>query len=127
TVLFLSCFFFSSRRRHTRSKRDWSSDVCSSDLAAIGCDGARHRLCAIHLELAFAGAQKGYRRRIVLLAVCHLCCRCLVVIQHGLGLIALASGGGNGYQVLLPVLAAALTGNNRRYGAQLLQQSFIAA
>src|SRR5438874_4869897 len=28
-------FFFSSRRRHTRSLRDWSSDVCSSDL----CDG----------------------------------------------------------------------------------------
>src|SRR5438105_6912234 len=26
-------FFFSSRRRHTRSTRDWSSDVCSSDLA----------------------------------------------------------------------------------------------
>src|SRR5699024_11578216 len=25
-------FFFSSSRRHTRSKRDWSSDVCSSDL-----------------------------------------------------------------------------------------------
>src|SRR5438105_10399070 len=25
-------FFFSSRRRHTRSTRDWSSDVCSSDL-----------------------------------------------------------------------------------------------
>src|SRR5204863_1252439 len=25
-------FFFSSRRRHTRSLRDWSSDVCSSDL-----------------------------------------------------------------------------------------------
>src|SRR5207249_8272045 len=30
-LLFI-CFFFSSRRRHTRSKRDWSSDVCSSDL-----------------------------------------------------------------------------------------------
>src|SRR5699024_11625553 len=27
-------FFFSSRRRHTRSKRDWSSDVCSSDLSS---------------------------------------------------------------------------------------------
>src|SRR5207247_3653976 len=27
-------FFFSSRRRHTRSTRDWSSDVCSSDLIA---------------------------------------------------------------------------------------------
>src|SRR5207245_8560752 len=26
-------FFFSSRRRHTRCYRDWSSDVCSSDLA----------------------------------------------------------------------------------------------
>src|SRR3712207_8587642 len=28
-------FFFSSRRRHTRYWRDWSSDVCSSDLRAI--------------------------------------------------------------------------------------------
>src|SRR5690348_18448758 len=28
-------FFFSSRRRHTRWTGDWSSDVCSSDLAAI--------------------------------------------------------------------------------------------
>src|SRR5690606_29374561 len=26
------CFFFSSRRRHTRFSRDWSSDMCSSDL-----------------------------------------------------------------------------------------------
>src|SRR5690606_41047922 len=29
---FLRFFFFSSRRRHTRFSRDWSSDVCSSDL-----------------------------------------------------------------------------------------------
>src|SRR5271155_3869470 len=29
-------FFFSSRRRHTRSLRDWSSDVCSSDLRGKG-------------------------------------------------------------------------------------------
>src|SRR5216684_5691188 len=29
---FLFFFFFSSRRRHTRCSRDWSSDVCSSDL-----------------------------------------------------------------------------------------------
>src|SRR5690554_8063188 len=28
-------FFFSSRRRHTRCGRDWSSDVCSSDLGNI--------------------------------------------------------------------------------------------
>src|SRR3712207_9578928 len=39
-------FFFSSRRRHTRYWRDWSSDVCSSDLGAVsasvlvGADGA---------------------------------------------------------------------------------------
>src|SRR3989440_10008671 len=32
----LCFFFFSSRRRHTRSDRDWSSDVCSSDLANVG-------------------------------------------------------------------------------------------
>src|SRR5699024_11754728 len=31
--IFMYVFFFSSRRRHTRSKRDWSSDVCSSDLS----------------------------------------------------------------------------------------------
>src|SRR5690606_40488552 len=30
--LFRRFFFFSSRRRHTRFSRDWSSDVCSSDL-----------------------------------------------------------------------------------------------
>src|SRR5690606_40173791 len=32
-VTFTFIFFFSSRRRHTRFSRDWSSDVCSSDLA----------------------------------------------------------------------------------------------
>src|SRR5260370_25563728 len=31
----LSFFFFSSRRRHTRFKCDWSSDVCSSDLSSV--------------------------------------------------------------------------------------------
>src|SRR5699024_11913950 len=38
------CFFFSSRRRHTRSKRDWSSDVCSSDLGWGVVEGSRLRL-----------------------------------------------------------------------------------
>src|SRR5207249_6819729 len=33
--------FFSSRRRHTRSKRDWSSDVCSSDLDESKYDNYR--------------------------------------------------------------------------------------
>src|SRR5207237_7530114 len=42
-------FFFSSRRRHTRFKCDWSSDVCSSDLRA-----ARYSLSVIDAaELGF--------------------------------------------------------------------------
>src|SRR5215510_12657369 len=35
----LSFFFFSRRRRHTRWPRDWSSDVCSSDLGHAPVDG----------------------------------------------------------------------------------------
>src|SRR3712207_8811020 len=34
-------FFFSSRRRHTRYWRDWSSDVCSSDLPSNGTTAGR--------------------------------------------------------------------------------------
>src|SRR6266852_6436584 len=40
-------FFFSSRRRHTRCYRDWSSDVCSSDLDYLldrcGAEIVRHQ------------------------------------------------------------------------------------
>src|SRR5687768_18409009 len=44
-------FFFSSRRRHTRCSRDWSSDVCSSDLGVEAelvaqCDEALTRNAA---------------------------------------------------------------------------------
>src|SRR5215217_9611987 len=42
-------FFFSSRRRHTRYWRDWSSDVCSSDLAAGGHGRALY-VCYEHSE-----------------------------------------------------------------------------
>src|SRR5207302_7123233 len=37
-------FFFSSRRRHTRFSRDWSSDVCSSDLFVWGITMFGHRI-----------------------------------------------------------------------------------
>src|SRR5207249_8569723 len=48
---FIDCFFFfSSRRRHTRSKRDWSSDVCSSDLAKA--DPVEFRLRHLHVARA---------------------------------------------------------------------------
>src|SRR2546422_6448766 len=44
--MFVSCtfFFFSSRRRHTRCSRDWSSDVCSSDLPASEKPTTRTRI-----------------------------------------------------------------------------------
>src|SRR5215203_6292914 len=38
-VRVLALFFFSSRRRQTRYWRDWSSDVCSSDLVRAGGNG----------------------------------------------------------------------------------------
>src|SRR5436309_11859951 len=39
-LFFFFFFFFSSRRRHTRFSRDWSSDVCSSDLSSFSvCAG----------------------------------------------------------------------------------------
>src|SRR5256884_7348004 len=56
-------FFFSSRRRHTRCSRDWSSDVCSSDL-----------LVAVGVLVALAGAMMisehvRWRAHVVLLYV----------------------------------------------------------
>src|SRR5215204_3616862 len=38
----MGVFFFSSRRRHTRSLCDWSSDVCSSDLVCVA--SGQHRV-----------------------------------------------------------------------------------
>src|SRR5262249_58750176 len=48
-------FFFSSRRRHTRLVSDWSSDVCSSDLARSGRAG--------HRRHSGGQARRGRRRR----------------------------------------------------------------
>src|SRR3712207_8956566 len=44
--------FFSSRRRHTRYWRDWSSDVCSSDLQMNEPPGARMRVALSGLTMA---------------------------------------------------------------------------
>src|SRR5690625_5622854 len=61
-------FFFSSRRRHTRWPRDWSSDVCSSDLPdyrSLDVVRSDHR----HgVELAVDHLVAGGHRRILLLA-----------------------------------------------------------
>src|SRR5947209_16083549 len=50
-------FFFSSRRRHTRYWRDWSSDVCSSDLAVSFTElkfGDQRREAVVVAELQFS-------------------------------------------------------------------------
>src|SRR5437867_6966974 len=46
-ISFDSLFFFSSRRRHTRSYGDWSSDVCSSDLNARGHDCSENTVATL--------------------------------------------------------------------------------
>src|SRR5215510_16571455 len=52
-------FFFSSRRRHTRWPRDWSSDVCSSDLLAlVGLMAATVGLVTQLMPRTFTAAQK---------------------------------------------------------------------
>src|SRR5205807_2825753 len=58
-------FFFSSRRRHTRLQGDWSSDVCSSDLARAAL--ARRR------EYAVAGLARGVKDHVGALAVLRRC------------------------------------------------------
>src|SRR5947209_15376943 len=69
-------FFFSSRRRHTRYWRDWSSDVCSSDLIAadqrdrlqffqedaMGGFQRRHIRTVVELELEVGGDERHERR-----------------------------------------------------------------
>src|SRR5438034_8170047 len=61
---FICCFFFfSSRRRHTRSLCDWSSDVCSSDLALAG--GTLSHL----LQKTAIAAVESYRVVVLLYAV----------------------------------------------------------
>src|SRR2546429_6570276 len=43
-------FFFSSRRRHTRCSRDWSSDVCSSDLSFLRAGATVVTTCVVPPE-----------------------------------------------------------------------------
>src|SRR5207245_8676090 len=61
---FLSCFFFfSSRRRHTRCYRDWSSDVCSSDLGPLRVGGCLLPRQAAALQQRARARRLGAERR----------------------------------------------------------------
>src|SRR2546426_7993083 len=55
SVVSFIVFFFSSRRRHTRLQGDWSSDVCSSDLASLGTLAACRRKPIANALLQQAG------------------------------------------------------------------------
>src|SRR5690349_24582665 len=59
-------FFFSSRRRHTRSLRDWSSDVCSSDLLksspCLIFWGVSVRVRSVSLKIVWASLRSEERR-----------------------------------------------------------------
>src|SRR5690606_39494643 len=50
--------FFSSRRRHTRFSRDWSSDVCSSDLVATRVTNGQHHNLGRYSTDDFSSAAK---------------------------------------------------------------------
>src|SRR2546421_6476965 len=55
-MCYICFFFFSSRRRHTRSDRDWSSDVCSSDLGGYPMTRSWHVAALSLALLLLAGA-----------------------------------------------------------------------
>src|SRR5207248_7556618 len=81
-------FFFSSRRRHTRSYGDWSSDVCSSDLPAASIG---HRALAVNLsDLAAMGARAAW----ALLALTIPRAEEAWLAEFAAGLAALARGIG---------------------------------
>src|SRR5690625_2444758 len=61
-------FFFSSRRRHTRWPRDWSSDVCSSDLTAVVLLSGSTSALTLESTAAAVTAQSRSADRIVAIA-----------------------------------------------------------
>src|SRR3989449_1685754 len=90
----LCVFFFSSRRRHTRCSRDWSSDVCSSDLRRrlgelfdLEYDLLLYDVTSTYFEGLAEGnplAQRGYGR--AHRRDCKRVCIALVVTREGLPL-----------------------------------------
>src|SRR5476651_2736039 len=72
-LLLLECpFFLSSRRRHTRYWRDWSSDVCSSDLLTVAYLAGLFGVVTAALAFAFARGTMSARARLRGLAVAAL-------------------------------------------------------
>src|SRR5690606_39823824 len=89
-------FFFSSRRRHTRFSRDWSSDVCSSDLMHhresndfLGFEATRQAA-----QRAYAQAGVTAPRRDLDVVECHDCFTITEILNtEDLGLAEPGEGG----------------------------------
>src|SRR5581483_12054052 len=56
--------FFTSTRRHTRYWRDWSSDVCSSDLSEIACSGKAPATHGSQAQRTISRACRSEERRV---------------------------------------------------------------
>src|SRR2546429_6030817 len=82
-------FFFSSRRRHTRCSRDWSSDVCSSDLVFVdkilnpGSDGPSGHDCdSPSIEHGIGSSKRPIRPNSVARANVRVERECSVPVWH---------------------------------------------
>src|SRR2546429_1891416 len=107
-------FFFSSRRRHTRCSRDWSSDVCSSDLVRLAGADCFHGLPALELVgVVEAAVPEHLRDMPAKLRVERLAD--LVVLQTGDRLLELRGEGSRPR----PTQVTALGGGSRVLGSGL--------
>src|SRR5256885_12303767 len=81
--VYVTLFFFASRRRHTRLQGDWSSDVCSSDLPSVQGQNIFQPECAkgdAALSRSFATSEDGARpmpKAVKLKGLNHVAWRCI--------------------------------------------------
>src|SRR5258707_7157911 len=83
-------FFFSSRRRHTRYWRDWSSDVCSSDL---NCEAPCRAMVWADATGANAAARHAAARHDRILLRCMVLLLLVVLLRQRSGLQHFLEGG----------------------------------
>src|SRR5258705_10269740 len=102
----LVLFFFSSRRRHTRCLSDWSSDVCSSDLAMSATVSL-----SVFATMDFAALTD--KLTVADIAFARVSDMAALGRHPHLGRVSIATPGG---PVALPAPAALLAAETRRYG-----------
>src|SRR5260370_35989321 len=105
--MFLMFFFFSSRRRHTRFKCDWSSDVCSSDLMGIVTKNA-----IMLVEFAVESMREGKPREVAIIDAGMKRARPIVMttIAMAAGMMPSALAFGAGGEFRSPMALAVIGG-----------------